>query len=460
MRAPRMSSPKVTAAAEKSARRRGIPASPSVKMSKAVGSSSRSNAPQHGGSKSNHSQTAPKVQVPNKKAFFSSKEAEIAGKRQYYKCEVTRKHVFEVDVRYQNLSKIGSGAYGMVCSATDTVTNKEVAIKKVADVFEDLVDAKRILREIKLLQHFAQHGRHENIVNLVDVMTGPPYSKRFYDLYLVFDHHECDMENIIKSDQQLTEAHAQYFLYQMLKGLKYLHSAGVIHRDLKPANLLVNSNCDLVICDFGLARGTDAGAQRETVDPDMTQYVVTRYYRAPELLCDSAYDERIDIWSAGLIFAEIMTRKVVLRGSNYMDQLRKTVEMVGVPSEEDCSFISDKDARRTVSQMGSRPSKRLENVLSACSPLALDLIRKMLQFDPRKRISVEEALDHPFFEPVHEELGHNEPACPAKFDGSFEKDYPLVVEMPKSLLRRYMYTAMVHFSCDLYADQERHMDNL
>ena len=78
----------------------------------------------------------------------------------------------QVDVRYQNLSKIGSGAYGMVCSATDTVTNKEVAIKKVADVFEDLVDAKRILREIKLLQHFAQHGRHENIVNLVDVMTG------------------------------------------------------------------------------------------------------------------------------------------------------------------------------------------------------------------------------------------------------------------------------------------------
>ena len=98
-------------------------------------------------------------------------------------------------------------------------------------------------------------------------LAGPPYNKRFYDLYMVFEHHECDMENIIKSDQQLSEAHAQYFLYQMLKGLKYLHSAGVIHRDLKPANLLVNSNCDLVICDFGLARGVAGVKAEQQADP-------------------------------------------------------------------------------------------------------------------------------------------------------------------------------------------------
>ena len=289
----------------------------------------------------------------------------------------------------------------MVCSATDTVTGEEVAIKKVADVFADLVDAKRILREIKLLQHLAKDGGHENIVKLRDVMTGPPYNKRFYDLYMVFDHHECDMENIIKSDQQLSEAHAQYFLYQVLKGLKFLHSAGIIHRDLKPANLLVNSNCDLVICDFGLARGVAGAKEEQAADPSqLTEYVVTRYYRAPELLCDSPYDERIDVWSAALIFAEIMTRRVVLRGSNYMDQLHKTVELVGVPSDADCSFIADPAARRTVTKMTSRPSKRLDHVLSNCTPVALDLMRKMLMFDPRKRMNVTEALAHPFFEPV------------------------------------------------------------
>ncbi len=132
----------------------------------------------------------------------------------------------------------------------------------------------------------------------------------------------------------------------------------------------------------------------------LTQYVVTRYYRAPELLCDSPYDERIDVWSAGLIFAEIMVRRVVLRGSNYMDQLHKTVELVGVPSEADCSFIADPAARKTVTKMTSRASKRLESVLSTCTPLAHDLVRKMLTFDPRKRITVTEALAHPFFEPV------------------------------------------------------------
>jgi mitogen-activated protein kinase 1/3 len=420
-------SPKVIAAAEKSARRRSIPgSSPAV--------NGLGNVPNAVGSKVIKSSSS-----SSKKRSFSSKQEAIAKKRQYYRVEVVRKQFFEVDVRYQNLAKIGSGAYGLVCSATDTVTGREVAIKKVADVFDDLVDAKRILREIKLLQHFAQHGRHENVVNLIDVMTGPPHAKRFHDLYMVFDHHECDMDNIIKSDQNLSEAHAQYFLYQILKGLKYLHSAGILHRDLKPANLLVNSNCDLVICDFGLARA------RGVHDDQMTEYVVTRYYRAPELLCEAPYDARIDVWSAGLIFCEIMLRRVILRGSNTIDQIHKIVELLGVPSADDLSYIPDPSVRRSFARMVDRPDKRLERRLKAISPLAMDLISKMLTFDPRKRISVEEALEHPFFEPVHEELGTNEPDCPALFDASFEKDFPLVVEMPKSLLRRYMYTVSIMF---------------
>lgn len=119
--------------------------------------------------------------------------------------------------------------------------------------------AKRILREIKLLRHL---GDHDNVIDLLDLMTGPPpptddpnQFHNFNTLYIVMPMYECDLERIISSSQPLTEQHFQYFVYQLLRGLKWIHSANVLHRDLKPSNLLVNSNCDLCICDFGLARG-------------------------------------------------------------------------------------------------------------------------------------------------------------------------------------------------------------
>merc|ERR1711871_1024485 len=117
----------------------------------------------------------------------------------------------------------------------------------------------------------------------------------FSDAYIITDLMESDLDRIISSSQPLTEQHFQYFLYQILRGLKYIHSANVLHRDLKPSNLLVNSNCDLAICDFGLARGINANA-----DDTLTEYVVTRWYRAPELLTDNrTYGSAVDVWSVG-----------------------------------------------------------------------------------------------------------------------------------------------------------------
>lgn len=133
----------------------------------------------------------------------------------------------------------------------------KVAIKKVKDTFIDVVDAKRILRELKLLRHL---NNHENIVQILDIMTYPPNTQQFDDIYIVTNLMESDLERIIQSKQVLTNQHLQYFLYQILRGLKYVHSADVLHRDLKPSNLLVNANCDLAICDFGLARGYDRAA--------------------------------------------------------------------------------------------------------------------------------------------------------------------------------------------------------
>lgn len=231
-------------------------------------------------------------------------------------------HTFTVDTKYTFTRVIGSGAYGVVISVNDTHLNTRVAIKMVPKAFQDEIDAKRILREIKLLRHF----KHENIVNIVDMM--PPmarYVDDFTDVYIVSELMETDLYRIIYSKQSLSLDHVQYFIYQVLRALKYIHSANVLHRDLKPSNLLVNSNCDLKICDFGLARGVYGSEQMKDSNKRhlLTEYVVTRWYRAPEImLACHEYDKPVDIWSTGCILAELLARKPFFPGEDYIDQVR------------------------------------------------------------------------------------------------------------------------------------------
>lgn len=256
---------------------------------------------------------------------MSSKDSEMEDVSQVeeYKTHTfpAGKHTFTIDTRYSMIRVVGSGAYGVVISSNDSKTNKNVAIKMVPRAFNDEIDAKRILREIKLLKHF----RHENIVGIVDMM--PPtarYLEDFHDVYIVADLMETDLHRIIYSKQKLSIDHVQYFIYQVLRGLKYIHSADVIHRDLKPSNLLVNSNCDLKICDFGLARGIhEAHAEGKGGTMLLTEYVVTRWYRAPEImLACHEYSKPIDMWSVGCIFAELILRKPYFPGDDYIDQVR------------------------------------------------------------------------------------------------------------------------------------------
>ena len=156
---------------------------------------------------------------------------------------------FDVDSRYTLMKPIGHGAYGVVCSAVDNTTGEKVAIKKINKAFEHLTDTKRTLREIKILLHF----QHENVIRIKDILR-PISPDRFDDVYIVSELMDTDLHQIIASPQPLTDDHCQYFLYQILRALKYIHSAHVLHRDLKPSNLLLNGNCDLKVCDFGLAR--------------------------------------------------------------------------------------------------------------------------------------------------------------------------------------------------------------
>lgn len=225
----------------------------------------------------------------------------------------------------------------------------------------------------------------------------------------------------IRSGQPLTDAHFQSFIYQTLCGLKYIHSANVLHRDLKPGNLLVNADCELKICDFGLSRGFDP--DQNTVVPGqqefMTEYVATRWYRAPEImLSHQNYTTAIDLWSVGCILAELLGRRPLFKGRDYVDQLNQILHYLGHPSEAMLQRIASPRAQQYIRSLPFKPGIPFEQLYPKANPLALDLLRRLLAFDPRQRITCDEALAHPYLAVWHDPA--DEPVCHAKFDFSFE----------------------------------------
>ncbi|XXG83418.1 hypothetical protein AAC387_Pa10g1177 [Persea americana] len=293
--------------------------------------------------------------------------------------------------RYRIEEVIGKGSYGVVCSAFDTHTGEKVAIKKINDIFEHVSDATRILREIKLLRLL----RHPDIVEIKHILL-PPSSREFKDIYVVFELMESDLHQVIKANDDLTPEHYQFFLYQLLRGLKYIHTANVFHRDLKPKNILANADCKLKICDFGLARV----AFNDTPTAIFwTDYVATRWYRAPELCGSffSKYTPAIDIWSIGCIFSELLTGKPLFPGKNVVHQLDLMTDLLGTPSAEAIARVRNEKARRYLTSMRRKKPVPFSQKFPNADPLALRLLERMLAFEPRDRPTAEEALADPYF---------------------------------------------------------------
>ncbi|KAF6144208.1 hypothetical protein GIB67_004881 [Kingdonia uniflora] len=335
--------------------------------------------------------------------------------------------LFEIDTKYVPIKPIGRGAYGIVCSSVNRETNEKVAIKKIHNAFENRIDALRTLREIKLLRHL----RHDNVIALNDVMM-PIHRRSFKDVYLVYELMDTDLHQIIKSSQALSNDHCQYFLFQLLRGLKYLHSANILHRDLKPGNLLVNANCDLKICDFGLARTSSGKGQF------MTEYVVTRWYRAPELLlCCDNYGTSIDVWSVGCIFAELLGRKPIFPGTECLNQLKLIINVLGSQSEADLEFIDNPKARKYIKTLPYSPTTPLGRLYPHANPLAIDLLQLMLIFDPTKRISVTEALQHPYMAPLYD--SNSNPPAQVPIDLDIDED------LGEEMIREMMWNEMLQY---------------
>lgn len=323
---------------------------------------------------------------------------------------------FTVDKRFQLIKEIGHGAYGIVCSAqfTEAAEDTTVAIKKVTNVFSKTLLCKRSLRELKLLRHFRGH---KNITCLYDMDIVFYPDGTFAGLYLYEELMECDMHQIIRSEQPLTDAHYQSFIYQILCGLKYIHSADVLHRDLKPGNLLVNADCQLKICDFGLARGYSENPVEN--NQFLTEYVATRWYRAPEIMLSyQGYTKAIDVWSTGCILAEFLGGKPIFKGKDYVNQLNRILQILGTPPDETLKRIGSKNVQDYIHQLGFIPKVPFVDIFPQANPQALDLLEKMLTFDPQRRITVEEALEHPYLSIWHDPA--DEPVCNEKFEFSFE----------------------------------------
>ena len=292
----------------------------------------------------------------------------------------------------------------------DKTTNQLVAIKKLKST-SDIIDLKRVLREIIIMKYC----EHENIVPLYDVivhLNKDPTLKKIADVYLVMEKMDSDLQKIIISKQELSDEHYQFILYQILRAIYFLHSANIIHRDFKPSNVLINEDCSVKLCDFGMSRGV------QEKDMQLTEYVVTRYYRAPEVMLSSHhYSKKIDVWSIGCTFAELLSKKFLFPGENYIAQIKLIIDVLGSPKPEDLDFITNSSAKSFVLQFKNVKPKNFEDILKYDNKEAIDLVKHMLVFNPDKRYSIEEALNHHYLKSIRE--GIDDP----KFDGKINLDF-------------------------------------
>uniref|UniRef100_A0A8C3PIG5 mitogen-activated protein kinase n=1 Tax=Calidris pygmaea TaxID=425635 RepID=A0A8C3PIG5_9CHAR len=321
-------------------------------------------------------------------------------KNGFYRQEIT-KTLWEVRDRYRDLQPVGSGAYGAVCSAVDGRSGTKVAIKKLYRPFQSELFAKRAYRELRLLKHM----KHENVIGILDVFTPDITLEKFNDFYLVMPFMGTDLSKIMKHEK-LTEDRIQFLVYQMLKGLKYIHSSGIIHRDLKPGNLAVNEDCELKILDFGLARHTDS---------EMTGYVVTRWYRAPEVILNWMHYTQTDL-----------------------DQLTEIMKITGTPTQDFVQKLQSQDAKNYIKSLPKVQKKDFASILKYANPLAVNLLEKMLVLDAEKRVTAAEALMHPYFEPIHDP---EEEIEAEKYDDTFDN-----MDLPLDEWKRITYKEILNFN--------------
>ena len=311
---------------------------------------------------------------------------------------------------------IGQGVSGCVLGGRDTRCGGSLVAVKQIDALSSSKAAIYLLRELTIMASL----QHSNLLSLHDAFQSPSDEGK---VCIVLPLMDTNLHLVLKSEQSLTSEHFQYWMAQLLRGVQHLHASGVLHRDLKPDNLLLDENCHLRICDFGLSRrvgkttsvqslaigsSEDAATNNNDAPPppltrQLTNRVVTRWYRSPELLCECEdYDDSIDMWAVGCILAEMLGREPLCPGRDSLHQLRLVIHVTGFPTDLDLVSLEQyRPSARALEFIGNIPQTAnfaWATRFPTAEPYAHDLLGKLLVFDPAKRITAEEALRHGYVE--------------------------------------------------------------
>ncbi|KAJ9125467.1 Mitogen-activated protein kinase 2 [Naganishia vaughanmartiniae] len=342
-----------------------------------------------------------------------------------------RKVKFSVGTDYQVKDVIGEGAYGVVVVAIRRRDGQKVAIKKISP-FDHVLFALRTLRELKLLKYFTMNQVSDNIISILDIIQ-PSSFDSFKEVYLVQELMETDLHRVIRT-QDLSDDHCQYFVYQTCRAMKALHCAEIVHRDLKPSNLLLNANCDLKVCDFGLARSTQTALHQEgAVNGIMTEYVATRWYRAPEVMLSfkqyTKVGATLDIERHSILITSHLIRQLT------HDQLKLILDVLGTPPMEEFYDVTSRRSRDYLRNLPVRTKKSFESLYPQASPAAIDFLKRTLTFSSKKRMTMEECLAHPYLEAYHdpEDEPGAAPLDPNFFEFDLQKDNITREELKKLL---------------------------
>ncbi|GAW10069.1 CMGC MAPK protein kinase [Lentinula edodes] len=315
------------------------------------------------------------------------------------------------------LYALGQGAYGTVAAGIHKPSGRQVAIKKILP-FDHTLCCLRTLRELKLLKFFSESCVNENIITVLDIVK-PSSLDAFKEIYFVQELMQTDLHRVIRT-QHLTDDHCQYFVYQTLRALKTIH-----------------------ICDFGLARSIKTTAPVGKGQGGMTEYVATRWYRAPEIMLSfKMYTKAVDLWAVGCILAELISGRPLFPGRDYSHQLDLVLDVIGTPTLDEFYAITSRRSREYIRSLPIRRKRSFASLFPHASSDAIDFLNKTLTFDPKKRMTVEEALEHPYVAAYHD--ADDEPAAnslsPDYFQFDLEKE-----QLSKDDLKKLLYDEVMSF---------------